>query len=143
MSTLAHLRTYIELMPDAIVISDAEGRIWAVNSEAKALVGYSESELVGQVVEMLMPQQFQSQHVQHRRGFVASAVGHRRMGSGTELYGRRRDGTDFPADISLEPITDGEQSFYIAVVRDVTELRQLAEELKTTNERARAIGEAT
>jgi PAS domain S-box-containing protein len=105
---------------DAMVIVDSRGRIVLVNERTERLFGYSAAELVGQPVEMLVPHQLRGSHVRQRNNFLA-APQIRQMGTGLELSGRRRDGTEFPIEISLAPIDTDEGSMASAAIRDITE----------------------
>jgi PAS domain S-box-containing protein len=115
-------RALLESAPDAIVLVDADGRIALVNRRTEELFGYAAPEIVGQAVEVLVPERLRSGHVAHRAGY-AEDPRTREMGAGLELYGRRRDGTEFPVEISLSPMRVGEQDLVITIVRDVSERR--------------------
>ena len=116
----------LEAAADAMVCVDADGRIILVNAQTERLFGYSRDELVGQQVELLVPDAMRHTHPSHRARYVADPAP-RPMGAGMELEGRRRDGTTFPAEISLLA-TDTEQGILTyAAVRDVTDLRLAAE----------------
>jgi PAS domain S-box-containing protein len=122
-------RTLFESAPDPIVVVDAAGRMERVNRQAEVLFGYQRSELIGQTVEMLIPERFRGHHEQHRAGYVGSP--HLRpMGAGLQLYGRRKDGSEFPVDIMLSPLASKLSPLVIAVVRDVTEQKQVNETLR-------------
>jgi PAS domain S-box-containing protein len=109
-----------------MVCVDADGRIALVNAQTERLFGYGRDELVGQPVEMLVPDAVRDAHPSHRAGYVADPAP-RPMGAGMELAGRRRDGTTFPAEISLSAIDTELGILVSAAVRDVTERRLAAE----------------
>ncbi len=115
----------LEAAPDAMVCVEGDGRIALVNAQAERLFGYDREELVGQKVEILVPDLMQDIHPGHRADYVADPR-HRPMGAGVELAGRRRDGSTFPAEISLSAIDAGEGILVTAAVRDVTD-RMLAQ----------------
>src|SRR6266487_1846572 len=116
----------LEAAPDAMVCVDADGRIALVNSQTERLFGYGRDELVGQPVELLVPDAIRDAHPGHRAGYVGDPRP-RPMGAGMELAGRRRDGTTFPAEISLSAIDTDRGILVSAAVRDVT-ARRLATE---------------
>src|SRR5208337_5417735 len=90
----------LETLPDAIVAVDREGTIVQINSQTQSLFGYTRVELIGQKVEILVPEAYRPQHHQHRGNF-AETPKTRRMGADLDLYGRRRNGSEFPVEISL------------------------------------------
>jgi protein-histidine pros-kinase len=115
----------LEAAPDAIVTCGADGRIQLVNVQAERMFGYTREELIGQPVELLIPEQLRARHVQQRAGY-AQQPHPRPMGLGLDFSGRRQDGSTFPAEISLSPLTYDGERLVTAVIRDVSE-RKAAE----------------
>ncbi len=116
MASSAETAVPLESLPDAVVMTDARGRILRVNQHVEELLGYDRSELVGQPIEMLVPERFRAGHTAHREGYeVAPRVRH--MGAGVPLYARRKDGRDVAVEIMLSP---GANHTVIAVMRDIT-----------------------
>jgi PAS domain S-box-containing protein len=133
----ASLLTLLDVSPDALVMVDQAGRIVLVNSQVEALFGYSRSELEGLPLEVLLPERFHAAHLLHRERYAA-APRIRPMGAGLELYGRRKDGTQVPVDISLSPLTLGGALHMLAAIRDITERRRLEVRERAAREEAEA-----
>ncbi len=123
----------LEALPDAVIAVDREGTIVQVNSQTQALFGYDRDELIGQKVEMLVPESFRQQHHYHRDNF-ARAPKTRRMGADLDLYGRCRNGSEFPVEISLSPIVTDRGPFVLSAIRDISDRKRIAGELRRANE---------
>ena len=108
-----------EAAPDAVVVVDRNGLIRRVNQQAEALFGYMRDELIGQRIELLIPERFHKRHRLHRRNYFADPRA-RKMGIGLELYGRNKDGREVPVDIMLTPIETSEGAWAFAAIRDIT-----------------------
>lgn len=124
-------RGLLESAPDAMVIIDANGLIQVVNAQAERVFGYPRGELRGQSVDTLLPERFRPAHLRHRLGYMERPQA-RPMGAELDLYGRRRDGTEFPVDISLSPMESESGPLVIAAVRDVTDRREAKKKLDET-----------
>src|SRR5208282_2477218 len=122
-------RNILDAAPDAMLIIDRAGLIHFANRQVSALFGYTHDEIVGQSVELLMPERHRARHEQHRAEYAVN-LRLRPMGAGLELFGRRSDGTEFPVEISLSPIEDQGQMLVAAAIRDVTERKLVEAQLK-------------
>src|SRR5579863_2445447 len=121
-------RNALDAAPDAMIIIDASGVICFANRQVSALFGYPHDEVIGKRVEYLMPERFHARHVAHRERYISS-VRMRPMGAGLDLSGRRQDGTEFPVEISLSPVKDGERVLVAAAIRDVSDRKRANAEL--------------
>jgi PAS domain S-box-containing protein len=122
-------RSLFEFSPDAIVVTDRDGRIAEVNGQVAKFFGYDRADLLNRPIEMLIPERYRQLHPSHRRGYA----GHpqtRPMGLGLELRGLRKDGTEFPVDIMLSPVETPGGPVVISVIRDLSEKKQAEEELE-------------
>ena len=123
------VRSVLESAPDAMIIIDDSGTVLFANRQVSALFGYDKSEVVGHPVEMLLPERYHGRHVAHRREYTGS-VRTRPMGIGLDLFARRRDGSEFPVEISLSPIDQGSQVIVAAAIRDVTDRMRVEREIR-------------
>ncbi|PYU77091.1 MAG: sigma-54-dependent Fis family transcriptional regulator [Acidobacteria bacterium] len=121
-------RSLFEFSPDAIIVSDSEGKIAELNAQVQSFFGYDRAELIGQPVESLIPERFRRGHI-GRRNEYHTEPRTRPMGAGFELYGRRKDGTEFPVDIMLSPVRTAGGKFVLSVIRDLSEKKRAEEEL--------------
>ncbi len=132
--------TLYEQSPDAIIVVDETGEIDRVNAPAEALFGFSRERMIGQSIEMLLPERLRDVHSAHRTGYMKNATT-RPMGTGLQLWALRADGSEFPVDIMLSPITIDRRPLVLAVVRDVTERKRVEAQrqalLRELNHRAK------
>lgn len=127
-------RGLLEAAPDAILLVDGAGRIALVNAQTEVLFGYRRGELVGQPVERLMPESARERHVVHRGRYQVDPQT-RPMGASLDLAGRRKDGTTFPVEISLSPLSTPEGMLVISIIRDVSAQKRAADELRIQSRR--------
>ena len=126
----------LESIPDAIAAVDEEGLIIQVNSQTEQMFGYSHQELIGQKIEMLVPERYRTHHHSHRAGYGEKPK-IRRMGAGLDLYGRRRDGSEFPVEISLSPVKSTHGMLILSAIRDISDRKKIEEELRQAHEELR------
>lgn len=122
----------LESAPDAMVIVNSDGKIVVVNSQTEILFGYTRQELIGQPVEMLLPAHLGRLHVKHRASFLAEPHV-RPMGPEQELLGKRKNGTNFPVEISLSPLRTPQGLFVTSAVRDITKRKHAEEQIQKLN----------
>jgi PAS domain S-box-containing protein len=130
-----------EFSPDAILVTDGNGVVRAVNPRAEQLFGYASEELIDQQVEMLVPARFRGGHPRHRENYSAHPRT-RQMGAAMNLFGLRKDGTEVPVDIMLKPIETADGPAVLTFIRDATEQRAAQEALRLNDARLRSIVES-
>jgi PAS domain S-box-containing protein len=125
----------LETLPNGVIMVDRTGTITLCNTETERLFGYRRDELIGQSIETLVPDRFHARHPEYREGFFRDPKT-RAMGAGRDLFGRRKDGGEFPIEIGLNPVATDEGQFVLAAIVDITER-------KAAEERFRAVVEST
>jgi PAS domain S-box-containing protein len=129
-STIAHditerkhseemLRLTVEAAPNAMVMADGQGKIVFVNSQTEALFGYARAELLGRAVDILVPPKYGDKHPTYRAEFMLAPHA-RTMGAGRDLYGLRKDGSEFPVEIGLNPIRTERGAWLLSAIVDIT-----------------------
>lgn len=120
---------FLEAAPDAVVIIDGNGVIVQVNSQTEKLFGYRREELVGRPLEVLMPERYRGPHIGHRQVFSVNPLP-QTMGRGLELFGLRKDGSEFPVDVSLSPLPPEAGVLVASTIRDMSAHRRLEDDLR-------------
>ncbi|MBB6250899.1 sensor histidine kinase [Nitrospirillum iridis] len=124
-------RRVIEFAPNAMVMTNSQGRIEMVNAQTEVLFGYSREELLGQLIEVLVPHRFRGDHPGRRADFFATPSS-RPMGAGRDLFGLRRDGGEFPVEIGLNPIETDEGTMVLSAIVDISDRKQREERVRAS-----------
>jgi len=119
----SQFETFLEAVPDAMVVVDRDGRIVMLNSKTERLFGYHRSQLLGLRVEVLVPERYRDGHAEHRAVYSAAPTV-RPMGAAQDLYGRRKDGSEFPVEISLSPVETEHGALVASAIRDITDRKR-------------------
>jgi PAS domain S-box-containing protein len=129
----ARLQSLVEFAPNTIVVVGIDGRIETFNREGERCFGYDRDEVLGQPLEILVPERLRQQHVGHRNRFFADRLSAEpvRMGNGAVIYGRRRDGSEFPVEVNLSAVRTDQGTKVLAVISDTTERQRLQHEVET------------
>jgi PAS domain S-box-containing protein len=129
-------RELLDAAPDAMIVVSSEGIITFANVETERVFGYKREELIGQSLDVLLPDRFRASHSGHVRGFFAMPT-RRPMGSGLQLFGRRRDGRDLPVEVSLSPVRSPGSTAVCAAIRDISERKRIENAARTSADRLR------
>jgi PAS domain S-box-containing protein len=125
-------RGLLEAAPDAMVVVDDQGMINLINSQMEKLFGYDRAEIVGKPIEVVVPKRLQRKHIHHRKGYMAEHPA-RPMGGGLDLFGVRKNGTEFPVEISLSPLKTEKGLLVSAAIRDITERKRTEADIQKLN----------
>ncbi len=131
-------RSALDAAPDAMIIIDEAGIICFANRQVDSIFGYGHEDIVGRPVEILLPERYRARHLGHRQKYRES-VRLRPMGVGLDLFGRRRDGSEFPVEISLSPVEDAGHTLVVAAIRDITDRKRVEAELNAQLEDMRRL----
>lgn len=137
----AHFKNILESAPDAMIIIDHRGKMAVVNGQAEEMFGYTRKQMLGQEIEILLPDSLRGRHISHRAGYAANPL-LRPMGDDLELRGQRQDGSLFPVEISLSPFVSSAGAFVSSVIRDVTSRKAMEKELIAARQEAERANKA-
>ncbi|MGZ5574072.1 MAG: PAS domain S-box protein, partial [Methylobacter sp.] len=137
----ARFRNLVESAPDAIIIVNGEGRIVLVNDQTEKWFGYARYELLNQPIELLIPERFRAHHPSYFQAYIANPIV-RAMGAGRDLYGRRKDGSEFPVEINLSPLETKKEKLVTSIIRDISKRKHAEEELRASEARFRGLLES-
>jgi len=134
-NTVEQLTEILDSVPTAVMVVDRDGRMVLVNIQAEQLFGYHRSELLGEQVDMLLPERFRPGHPDLREGYLQRPSA-RPMGAGRDLYGRRKNGVEIPLEIGLNPLPTEQGTFVVSVIVDISERKRLEARFRATVESA-------